>query len=418
VRHYLPRTKASRIPIGKKENILMSQQLACSKTRWNGREAYTLQNNLVEMVTLPGGGHIAKFQFLPSTGLPALNPLWVPPWKSIEPYHYRAEKHAAVYGPSNEGKLLSGIAGHNICLDYFGPPSEQEAAQGLSTHGEAPSAKWQKTKLRATSQEVSLTLAVRLPVAGLRLSREIRLRRGESVAYFAETVFNEKKADHFFHWTQHVTLSPPFLGHDTSHITIPATRGRTHAGGYGGNELLASGRDFHWPFAPARSGGSIDLTRPFARQGLGFLVSVLLNPRRKVQYITALNEPHRLLLGYCFRPSDFPWVAIWEENRARTSAPWNGRCQTRGLEFGSTPFPVTRREAFAVSPLFNTPTFSVVPAKGKTTASYLSFLAQVPENFGGVRDIQVAKNEILIYGRGHPSSLHLPSTGLADNGWA
>jgi hypothetical protein len=398
--------------------IPMDKKLACLKAKWNGREAYTLSNDLVQMVTLPGGGHIAEFQFLADTGLPVLNPLWVPHWKSIEPYQYRAEKHAAIYGSSNEGKLLSGIAGHNICLDYFGPPSEEEAAQGLSTHGEAPSAKWQKTKLRTTSQEVSLTLGVRLPIAGLRFRREIRLRRGESVAYIAETVFNEKKADHFFHWTQHVTLSPPFLGHETSRIAIPATRGRTHAGGYGGKELLASGRNFHWPFAPAESGGSIDLTRPFARQGRGFLVSVLLNPRRKVPYIAALNQPHRLLLGYCFRRSDFPWVAIWEENQARAAAPWNGRSQTRGLEFGSTPFPVTRREAFAVSPLFDTPTFSIVPAKGKATASYLSFIVQVPEDFGSVRDIQVGKDEILIQGSSRRSSLHLPAAGLTDKGWA
>jgi hypothetical protein len=396
----------------------MTKQLACLKTKWNGREAYTLQNDLVQMVTLPGGGHITEFQFRAGTGLPAINPLWVPPWKSIEPTQYRAEKHAAVYGSSNEGKLLSGIAGHNICLDYFGPPSEEEAAQGLSTHGEAPSAKWQKTKLRATSQEVSLTLAVGLPVAGLRFSREIRLRRGESVAYFTETVANERKADHFFHWTQHVTLSPPFLGHDTSRISIPATKGKTGAGTYGGTEELAAGRNFHWPFAPLQSGGTIDLTRPFTRQGLGFIVSVLLNPRRPVQFIAALNEPHRLLVGYCFRHSDFPWVAIWEENQARTAVPWKGRCQTRGLEFGSTPFPVTRRQAFAVSPLFDTPTFSIVPAKGKTSVSYLSFLAQVPEDFGGVRDIQVAKDEILVKGSGRRSSLHLPATGLADKGWA
>jgi hypothetical protein len=396
----------------------MTTQLACLKTKWNGREAYTLHNDLVEMVTLPGGGHIAEFQFLPSTGLPVLNPLWVPPWKSMEPYEYRAEKDAAVYGPVNEGKLLSGIAGHNICLDYFGPPSEEEAAQGLSTHGEAPSAKWQKTKLHTTSQEVSLTLAVRLPVAGLRFSREIRLRRGESVAYFAETVLNENKADHFFHWTQHVTLSPPFLGYDTSRIAISATRGRTHPAGYGGNDLLAAGRNFHWPFAPSQSGGSIDLTRPFARQGLGFLVSLMLNPRRQVQFITALNLPDRLLLGYCFRRADFPWVAIWEENQARTAAPWNGRCQTRGLEFGSTPSPVTRREAFAVSPLFDTPTFSIVPAKGKTTAHYVSFLAQVPADFGMVREVQIARNAIVIQGSGHRSSVYLPASRLADHGWA
>jgi hypothetical protein len=145
---------------------------------------------------------------------------------------------------------------------------------------------------------------------------------------------------------------------------------------------------------------------------------MLLNPRRQGQYITALNLPNRLLLGYCFRTTDFPWVAIWEENEARAAAPWNGRCQTRGLEFGSTPSPVTRREAFAASPLFDTPTFSIVPAKGKTTARYLTFLAQVPEGFGEVRDIQVAKNEILIQGSGRRSSVHLPASGLADKGWA
>jgi hypothetical protein len=369
------------------------------------------------MVTLPGGGHIAEFQFLAETGLPVINPLWVPPWKSIEPYKYRADKHAAEYGSLHEGKLLSGIAGHNICLDYFGPPSEEEAAQGLSTHGEAPSARWEKTRLRATSEEVNLTVAVGLPVAGLHFSRELRLRRGESVAYFAETVSNERKADHFFHWTQHVTLGPPFLGNETSRISITATRGRTGAGGYGGNELLASGRNFHWPFAPSPTGGSVDLARPFARQGLGFIASVMLNPRRQVQYVAALNLPHRLLFGYCFRHSDFPWVAIWEENQARTVAPWNGCCQTRGLEFGSTPFPVMRRDAFAVSPLFDTPTFSIVPAKGKKTARYFSFLAQVSEDFGGLRDIQVAKNEVLIRGDGRRSSLRLPATGLAENGW-
>jgi hypothetical protein len=395
----------------------MDKKLACLKTKWNGREAYSLHNDLVELVTLPGGGHIAEFQFLASTGFPVLNPLWVPHWKSMEPYQYRADKHAAIYGPCNEGKLLSGIAGHNICLDYFGPPSEEEAAQGLSTHGEAPSAKWQKSKLRASSHEVALTLAVRLPVARLRFSREIRLRRGETVAYFQETVINENKADHFFHWTQHVTLSPPFLGHDTSRITISATRGRTHPGGYGGNELLASGRNFHWPFAPARDSGSIDLARPFARQGLGFLVSVLLNPRRKVQYVAAHNQPNGLLFGYCFRTSDFPWVAIWEENESRAAAPWNGHAQTRGLEFGSTPSPVTRREAFAVAPMFGAPTFSTVPAKGKVTVNYVSFLAHIPADFGGVRDINVGENEILIQGSGRRSSLQVPAAGLADHGW-
>ena len=156
--------------------------------------------------------------------------------------------------------------------------------------------------------------------------------------------------------------------------------------------MLASGRNFHSPFAPARNSGSVDLTIPLTQPGLGFIASVLLNPRRKVQYVTALNQPNRLLLGYCFRRSDFPWVAIWEENQSRANAPWNGRAQTRGLEFGSTPSPVTRREAFAVAPMFDTHFFHG-SGQGKMTVNYVSFLTQVPEDFRGVRDVQVTQND-------------------------
>ena len=34
-----------------------------------------------------------------------------------------------------------------------------------------------------------------------------------------------------------------------------------------------------------------------------------------------------------------------------------------------------------------------------------------------MRDIQVAKNEILIQGSGRRTLLPLPATGLAENGW-
>src|SRR5208337_4606445 len=135
----------------------------CSKTRWQGREAYTLSNGLLQMVNLTGGGHIAELRFADGSGFPTLNPLWIPNWKGMEPFQYRAKLHAKRYGPMLEGKLLSGIAGHKICLDYFGPPSEEEAAQGLSTHGEAPSLKWRKSSARLRADQLSLTLSVRLP---------------------------------------------------------------------------------------------------------------------------------------------------------------------------------------------------------------------------------------------------------------
>ena len=37
---------------------------------------------------------------------------------------------------ASDARLLAGIMGHNLCLDIFGPPSDEEALAGLTAHGE------------------------------------------------------------------------------------------------------------------------------------------------------------------------------------------------------------------------------------------------------------------------------------------
>ena len=390
--------------------------LVCSRASWHDREAYVLENEILRLLTLTGGGHIAEFRFRQGAGDSSHNPLWVPPWKTIDPHKYRARIHQARYGPPITGKLLSGIVGHNICLDYFGPPSEEEAKRGLSIHGEAPSSRWGHVRTRTNNGFARLQLSTVLPVAGIRFSREIEIRRGEPVAYFTETVCNQRNADHFFHWTEHVTFGPPFLQPGKSRVFISGTRGRTFPHGYEGKALLKSSEDFRWPHAPGISGARVDLSQPFVRRGLGFVAAVLLDPRREIEFVAALNNGTRLLTGYCFRRDDFPWVTIWEENQARTDPPWNGRCQARGVEFGSTPFPVPRREAFSAGPLFGAPHCSVVPARGVKKACYISFLAQLPPGVNEVRNISVAEDALIIIGRnrhGRSESVRLPASGLS-----
>ena len=392
--------------------------LLCTRTSWQQREAYVLENDLIRLVSLTGGGHLAEFRLREPSGTLGLNPLWIPPWKTIEPYRYKGKLHAHRYGPPVSGRTISGIAGHNLCLDYFGTPSVDEVKQGLSIHGEAPTLRWRKTRSRTTANQAVLELSVRLPIAGLKFARQITLRQGEPVAYFRETVRNERRADHFFHWVQHVTLGPPFLTHDESRIYVSAKRGRTFPHGYEGKALLESSRDFHWPHAPAAGNDTVDLSEPFIRAGLGFVATLLLDTQRDVEFVAALNRQHHLLFGYCFRRRDFPWIAIWEENQARTEAPWNGCCQARGLEFGSTPFPVGRQEAFANGPLFNAPRFSIVPSRGRKTAEYVAFLIRVPEDFNEVLDVRLSTNNIEVRGSagGKRQTLRIRADGLAQLG--
>jgi hypothetical protein len=256
-------------------------------------------------------------------------------------------------------------------------------------------------------------MSVNLPVAELTFTRQIKIHRGESVAYFKEEVVNHNRADHFFHWTQHVTLGPPFLSNESSRVFISATRGRTFPHGYEGKELLASGQNFQWPAAPGAGGDSVDLRRPLSHPGLGFVATVLMDPGRGQQYVAALNMRERLLVAYCFDRKDFPWTAVWEENKARADAPWNGRTETRGLEFGSTPLPVGRREAFANGPLFGAPYFSMIPALGRATVRYVAFLTQVPAGVNEVSDIRFSQRQIQVL---HPAGrIDVPSSGLSES---
>jgi hypothetical protein len=388
----------------------------CTSTSWQGRDAWVLGNGLVELTVLRGGGHIADFHFTKQSGLPDLNPLWVPPWKTIDSGLYRPQEHARKYGPPVTGKMIAGITGHNLCLDYFGAPSEKEAEHGLSIHGEAPCLAWKKLGERITAAEATLKLGVRLPAAGLKFVRELGMRQGEPVAYFTETVINERKMDHFFHWVEHVTLGPPFLDREGARISVSAKRGQTFPHGYEGKALLLSSRDFQWPLAPGTNGSAVDISQPFSHPGLGFVVTLLLDPKREIEFFAALNLRSHLMIAYCFPRSEFPWMAVWEENKARDEAPWKGTTQARGMEFGSTPFPVGRREAFAKGTLFGAPCFSVIPALGQKSLSYIAFLSAVPEDVTGIDDVRLSAYEILVSGKtkqGKIQAWSVPATRLS-----
>src|SRR5437764_993219 len=99
---------------------------------YRNRRAVQMESDTLRLTVLVEGGHIAELFHKPT----GINPLWTPPWPSIEPSSYNPDAHPE-YGRNSESKLLAGLMGHNLCLDLFGGPSESEAAAGMSVHGEA-----------------------------------------------------------------------------------------------------------------------------------------------------------------------------------------------------------------------------------------------------------------------------------------
>ena len=273
--------------------------------------------------------------------------------------------------------------------------------------------RWHRRPWRISYNDFGALCLVHFNGKGSAVESRPELRKGESVAYFRETVENEKKADHFFHWTQHITLGLPFLSPDDAQVSIPGTKGITYPHGYDeGRALLASNEEFNWPNAPLLEGGKVDLRRPFLRQGLGFVVAVLLDKKKSVGFVAAVNPKLGLLIAYCFKRRDFPWVALWEENMGIAASPWKQRTRARGLEFSTTPLPVLRRDAFLSGRLFDEPTMTCVPAKSRKTVHYLALLARVPVDFGNVTGIDLVEDQVLIHGSSGKQLVTVQASGI------
>lgn len=322
---------------------------------------------------LEEGGHIAEILDKSS----GVNPLWIPPWPLIEPSTYDARKHPE-YGADGESKLLAGIMGHNLCLDFFRGPSEEEARAGLTVHGEAPVARYD-----LAVQNGALLMAGILPVAQLRFSRSIRIPGQDGrVLEICETVENLARSDRAIGWTQHVTLGPPFLEKGATQFRAPATRSKVIEHDFTGGHLK-TGAEFDWPRAPRADGGVWDLQIFTGASVSGGYTAHLMDSQREHAFWTAFSPAQKLAFGYLWRTADFPWLGIWEENYSRKNAPWNGKTLTRGMEFGVSPMPESRRKMIERGSLFGFPGYRWIPALSKIEVRYWALIGpanQAPES--------------------------------------
>jgi hypothetical protein len=340
-------------------------------TTYHGRRAAAIENQDLRVTVLQEGGHIAEI-LDKETGV---NPLWLPPWPSIEHSAYGPAVHAE-YGAGVDGSLLAGIMGHNLCLDIFGVPSAEEAACGLPVHGEGAVAPY---NIHTAGE--SLTQHAHLPMAHIAFERHIELR-GRAVR-IRESVESLAVYDRPIGWTQHVTLGPPFLEKRATRFRASATRSKVFEGRFGDHDYLRAGEEFDWPHAPGIDGAVEDMQVSNGAASSSAFTTHLMNPAREDAFFAAFSPASRLAFGYLWKQSDFPWLGIWEENHSRTHAPWSGRSLTRGMEFGVSPMPETRRQMIDRCPLFDAPVYRWLPAKARIEVEYWAIMMRtdaVPEN--------------------------------------
>lgn len=367
-------------------------QCSAEPVQWKQRRAFRLSNRQIEITVLLGGGHIADLRLCGSP----INALWEAPWPTIEPYQFSEADHAALYGERAIGQMLSGYTGHALALGYFGMPSAAEMKQGLSLHGEAASSPWHVADAMATDSSASLTLEVELPICALNFRRTLRLRADAFAVSVEESVSNRSAKGRDLQWVQHAAFGEPLFSAGEASLFLSAQRGITWPLGYEGREWLPANQMFEWPTV-ASAHGEIDLASPLVKEGSGFVAAVRADPQHDDAFIAVHNRRLALAAGYLFDARRFPWIALWEENRARTYPPWNGITRARGVEFGTSPMPLGLEHAQEMRTLFDTPVLATIAGRAELTTAYQIFLTPVPHDWQDVLQVSRIGGELILH---------------------
>ena len=351
-----------------------------------GQEATVLSNGRLELTVLTQGSVIASIVI--TDGGEKLNPLWNP---------LRLARDAG------RTAQFTGVLGHFVCVDGFGQPSAEERAAGLPQHGEAHVTRF-KVKPDANSNSVSLSGT--LPIVQENFSRTFRMVTGENVIYVDSELENLMGFDRPVNWAEHATVAAPFLepGHTTIAVSGTRSQNRDYASNQGGRgragnagrgnapatqRRLASGKDFTWPMAEGLEGNTVDLSAIPDNPHFIDHAATLLDPSRRLEWITALNTEKKLLYGYVFRREDYPWVQHWGNYPSVAGL-------VRGMELATQPYDLPRREVITSNSLFNTPLYRWLPAKSKIESHFLIFYSRVPDGFRKVDDVTLENGAITI----------------------
>lgn len=331
-----------------------------SETRTNQDTLIVFRNDLVTLSISRFGGAIVGFVF----NNQPLNPL---DWK-ILPKDM----------PENNQKGAP-FQGHFLCVGRWGSPTEGEKMAGIPHNGE-PANNWWESHLDTISN--SATMEVEAPLEQWKVERSIQLSSNEACFEVQETFTNQLNTGRFTAIVQHATLGGAFL--DESVVV------NSNAGA-GFNQTLISkslsGFEYHWPLAYADSlKNTIDLTK--SNYPNGFVSTHVIDD--ETGWATAANPGKRLLIGYAWKTSDYPWLHIWHSNK-------DGKLWAKGLEFGTTglgdTFSPEKRAAITFHGRNNN---LFVDAKSSVTKKYVCFLIRIPEGFSGVNFISYAENQLTV----------------------
>ncbi|WP_290708642.1 hypothetical protein [Flavihumibacter sp. CACIAM 22H1] len=200
--------------------------------------------------------------------------------------------------PRPENPLLK-FEGHFICTPRWGDPTAGEKESGALKHGDISLQTW--NLLNSTG--LQLTMAGYSERDQLSVHRDVRLSAAGPLCTVIETITNTGNFFRPCNLMQHPTIAAPFLNPDTRVFS-------------NGTEIVFAAGE-----KPVES-----------------IHSFAVAPD-ETGWITAIDRHSNLLLGYCWKGKQYPWIHHWIHVE-------NEELKYRGLEFGTSPLHINWEQLF------------------------------------------------------------------------
>ena len=340
--------------------LLALAAAAPSQNAVNDRAALVLETRISKLVVELGGGSITDFHLADHP----LNPLtWELKNDTASPR----------------------LRGHFLCLDRWGQPSAAEQRNGMPFHGEAPRVPWRvvsQPSVQGNKQVAEMSAS--LPLAGLDVTRRIRLSTDAAFFVVTERVTNRNKLGRIYNMVQHPSIAPPFL----DERTLVDANART---GFMQSSPLPNPEQpkVEWPHALNKDQPT-DL-RHLTGDPAPEVVSYTIDDEHG--WVTASSISGGLLIGYIWKTSDYPWFNAWRDSN-------QGHPAARGLEFGTTglhqPFPILVKKGR----IFNRPLYAYIDAGESEARSYACFLFRIPQDYKGVARLTYVNGRLQLHEHG------------------
>jgi len=283
--------------------------------------------------------------------------------------------------------------GHFLCLGRWGAPTDGEMKAGVPHNGQSGNNCWQ---LDRQMNQQQLVMRSNAPLDGVEVKRTVVMDKESPVVKVTEQVQATTTIARLFNMVQHATIGPPFLDTGTV-IDCNADRGFLQSMAYPDPYRF----EFTWPNALIDSTGQSFNLRSSATP-FNYVSTHIFSD--SIGWITAANASEKLMLGYIWKTSDYPWVNVWQQWK-------DNRLWAKGLEFGTTGIGKSYQELLAVNTSFyGTPSYKLLDAGESFEKSFYCFLLPIPAGFKGVKSIQVYKGNIEVTEAGTNKNIRIPTT--------